>query len=77
MQLHFLQVLFGRRPFGEGMSQERVLNEGLILNASQVWYSQQDNVVNHIFQSCNIDMTLIIIIVAIMISYEYFPKTYV
>ncbi len=29
-------MLYGRRPFGEGKSQERVLSEGLVLNASQV-----------------------------------------
>jgi tousled-like kinase len=32
----FYQMLFGRRPFGEGKSQERVLSEGIILNATQV-----------------------------------------
>jgi serine/threonine protein kinase len=32
------QMLFGRRPFGEGKSQERVLSEGLILNASEVCF---------------------------------------
>jgi hypothetical protein len=30
-------MLFGKRPFGEGKSQERVLSEGIILNAKQVW----------------------------------------
>ena len=29
-------MLFGKRPFGEGKSQERVLSEGIILNATQV-----------------------------------------
>lgn len=32
----FYQMLYGRRPYGEGKSQERVLSEGLILNATQV-----------------------------------------
>ena len=29
-------MLFGRKPFGEGKSQEKVLAEGTILNASSV-----------------------------------------
>ena len=29
-------MLFGKRPFGEGKSQERVLSEGIMLNANQV-----------------------------------------
>jgi len=32
----FYQMLFGKRPFGEGKSQELVLREGVILNAHQV-----------------------------------------
>lgn len=32
----FYQMLYGRRPFGEGKTQERVLSEGIILNATQV-----------------------------------------
>ena len=30
------QMLFGKRPFGEGRSQERILTEGIIKNATQV-----------------------------------------
>ena len=30
------QMLFGKRPFGEGHSQERILSEGIIRNATQV-----------------------------------------
>lgn len=29
-------MLYGKRPFGEGKSQEKVLSEGIILNASRV-----------------------------------------
>jgi tousled-like kinase len=29
-------MLYGKRPFGEGKSQERVLSEGIMLNATQV-----------------------------------------
>jgi len=32
----FYQMLFGKRPFGEGKSQERVLSEGIMLHATQV-----------------------------------------
>ena len=32
----FYQMLFGKRPFGEGRSQERILQEGIIRHASQV-----------------------------------------
>jgi tousled-like kinase len=32
----FYQMLYGKRPFGEGKSQELVLREGVILNAHQV-----------------------------------------
>eukprot|EP00605_Chrysophyceae_sp_TOSAG23-4_P000997 GSChrysophyteH1.ASY1.ANO1.1098.1 assembled CDS len=32
----FYQMLFGRRPFGEGKTQDLVLREGVILNAHQV-----------------------------------------
>ena len=34
----FYQMLYGKRPFGEGKSQENVLREGVILNATQVEY---------------------------------------
>ena len=30
----FYQMLYGRRPFGEGMSQDRVLSENIMLNAN-------------------------------------------
>lgn len=30
------QMLFGRRPFGEGCSQEAILRDGVILNAREV-----------------------------------------
>lgn len=29
-------MLYGKRPFGEGKSQEKVLSEGIILNANRV-----------------------------------------
>lgn len=32
----YFQMLFGKRPFGEGMSQERVLQDRVILNANKV-----------------------------------------
>ena len=32
----FYQMLFGKRPFGEGRSQERILQEGIIRHATQV-----------------------------------------
>jgi tousled-like kinase len=32
----FYQMLYGRRPFGEGMGQEQILREGVILAARQV-----------------------------------------
>lgn len=31
-------MLFGRKPFGEGKTQEKVLSEGIILNANQVGF---------------------------------------
>ena len=30
------QMLYGKRPFGEGKSQERILTEGIVLNATRV-----------------------------------------
>ncbi len=38
----FYQMLFGKRPFGEGKSQELVLREGVILNAHQVDFPPAD-----------------------------------
>ena len=32
----FFQMLYGRRPFGEGLSQEQVLRDRVVLNARQV-----------------------------------------
>eukprot|EP00884_Botryococcus_braunii_P022527 jgi/Botrbrau1/8959/Bobra.0148s0071.2 len=32
----FYQMLYGRRPFGEGCSQERIMREGIIVNAREV-----------------------------------------
>ena len=29
-------MLYGKRPFGEGKTQEKVLSEGIILNANRV-----------------------------------------
>ena len=37
----FYQMLFGKRPFGEGKSQERVLSEGIMLNATRVDFPQE------------------------------------
>jgi tousled-like kinase len=32
----YYQVLFGKRPFGDGKTQERVMSEGIMLNATKV-----------------------------------------
>jgi tousled-like kinase len=32
----FYQMLFGRRPFGEGCSQEQIMRERPVFNARQV-----------------------------------------
>ena len=32
----YYQMIFGKRPFGDGQSQDRVLSNGLILNATEV-----------------------------------------
>jgi tousled-like kinase len=37
----FFQMLYGKRPFGEGKSQERVLSEGIMLNATQVEFPSE------------------------------------
>lgn len=34
-------MLYGKRPFGEGKSQERVLSEGIMLNATQVEFPSE------------------------------------
>ena len=34
----FFQMLYGKRPFGEGMSQEQVLSSGTIRDAKQVFF---------------------------------------
>lgn len=34
----YYQMLFGKRPFGEGKSQESVLAEGIMWKATQVFY---------------------------------------
>lgn len=36
MGVIFYQMLYGRRPFGEGMSQEALARQGVLLNASKV-----------------------------------------
>jgi tousled-like kinase len=38
------QMLYGRRPFGDGMSQERMLSERTILNANNVEFPAKPNV---------------------------------
>jgi tousled-like kinase len=35
----FYQMLYGRRPFGEGMGQEQILRESVMLQAKQVGVS--------------------------------------
>lgn len=30
------QMLYGRRPFGEGLTQEQIYRDGVMLNARQV-----------------------------------------
>lgn len=37
----FYQMLFGRRPFGEGCSQEQIMRERVVLNARQVREARQ------------------------------------
>lgn len=34
----FFQMLFGKRPFGEGLSQERIAREQVMLNARTVTF---------------------------------------
>jgi len=36
MGVIFYQMLYGKRPFGEGMTQEALARQGVLLNASQV-----------------------------------------
>merc|ERR1711998_202318 len=36
MGVILFQMLFGKKPFGEGRSQERILSEGIIRHATQV-----------------------------------------
>ena len=36
MGVIFYQMLYGRRPFGEGMTQEAMARQGVLLNATQV-----------------------------------------
>ena len=33
----FFQMLYGRRPFGEGLSQEQIMRDRVMLNAKEVW----------------------------------------
>lgn len=33
------QMLYGKRPFGEGLTQEQIYRDGIMLNARQVWRS--------------------------------------
>eukprot|EP00983_Pelagomonas_calceolata_P104368 1159016-Pelagomonas_calceolata.AAC.2 len=35
MGVIFYQMLYGRRPFGEGMTQEALARQGVLLNATQ------------------------------------------
>lgn len=37
----FFELLYGKRPFGHGVSQSKVMNEGLILNAVKVDFPPQ------------------------------------
>ena len=32
----FFELLYGKRPFGHGISQNKIYNEGIILKATQV-----------------------------------------
>lgn len=34
----FYQILYGKRPFGEGLTQEAILREDVMLNARQVTF---------------------------------------
>ncbi len=31
----FYELLYGRKPYGHGISQDRILNQGIILNAKK------------------------------------------
>ena len=37
----FYQMLFGRRPFGDGQSQDAILNDGTVLNAHAVTFPEK------------------------------------
>jgi hypothetical protein len=39
MGVIFYQMLYGRRPFGEGMTQEAMARQGVLLNINQVGLS--------------------------------------
>lgn len=40
----FYQMLYGRRPFGEGCTQEQILRDRVMLNARQVRFLLFDSV---------------------------------
>jgi tousled-like kinase len=42
----FYQMLYGRRPFGEGQTQEAMLTEGTILKAGEVQFPDKPHVSN-------------------------------
>ena len=36
-----MQMIYGKKPFGEGKCQERILAEGIMLNANQVEFPNE------------------------------------
>jgi len=37
----FFELLYGKKPFGHGLSQQKIYNEGIILKALKVDFPQQ------------------------------------
>ena len=51
----FYQMLYGKRPFGEGKSQQAVLQEKLILNATDVEFPAKPAVSAEAKVCCGLD----------------------
>jgi hypothetical protein len=41
-------MLYGKRPFGHGMSQDQIYNKGVILKATKVEFPQENSKKNKI-----------------------------
>jgi hypothetical protein len=52
MGVIFYQMLYGRRPFGEGMTQEAMARQGVLLNASTVSRNKAGNQQNWFRRQC-------------------------